>query len=512
MCDKPHAMLMGAPRTRLYRTISARAGALLMALFPFSGACKDASEAEALDTSAPLAHVDPGFTGPDPLVQLLRGEAQRQRMCAHDGDDMLRSLFCGDEPAKIESLVDLQKALYIDQPRLTGVNGLSIAGHSTSLGARSISSINPRVVAVRIEHPLFDAHDNPVAPGSQGRLKPELEPVSIAYSRGEQLVELMVRDRVDHELRFYLMAFRQACNDSEAGCKPGDLLTPEIETSWTETTLYDEQDLTNTVLDCAPCHQSNGPGTPKFLRMQELRTPWTHWFGLTEGGEALFADYLAARGEETMFGLDADHLGRANPVNLNLLAVYGGPNDQPNGFDSQTIEDEVRASAAGQPGDNSVPGQSETWLAGYEAARRGESITFPYHDVKVTDPDKLAHMTEVYAAYRAGDLDRADLPDIRDVLPDDQTRLSEMGLATKPGATGEEVLLEACSMCHNERLDQSLSRARFRADLRGLTRAERARAIERLQLPATDLHGMPPARLRVLTAEARQRAIDALKR
>ena len=485
---------------------------LWLALIGSNTGCEDPTERAALDENAPLVQVDPGFTGPDPVAQLPRGAEQRKRLCAHDGDDMIRDLYCAAEPARIESLIDLQKALFIEQSRLTGVNGLSITGHSTSLGARSISSINPRLVAVRIEHPLFDAHDNPVAPGSQGRLTPALEPVSIAFSRGEQLVELMLRDRVDHELRFYLLSFRNACNDSDAGCKPGDLLTPEVEQGWTATDVYDEQDLQNTVLDCAPCHQTHGPGTPKFLRMQELRTPWTHWFGLTPGGQALFADYWAAKGDEMLFGLSADHLMRANPVSLNLQAVYGGPNEQPNPFDSETIEAEVRASAAGQPEDNSVPGESETWLAGYEAARRGEAITFPYHDVKITDPDKLARMTEVYQAYRAGELDRADLPDIRDVLPDDQERLAKMGFATLPGATGEQVLLEACSMCHNERLDQSLSRARFRADLKGLSRAQKDRAIERLRLPATDLHAMPPARLRILTLEARQRAIEALQR
>lgn len=483
-----------------------------LAVIALCSACADGAHAGSSTADKPLAQVDSGITGPDPVASFLRGPEQRQRMCAHEGADLLRDLFCGEQPQNIESLIDLQRALFIDEERLTGVNGLSIAGHSTSLGARSISSINPRVIAVRIEHPLFDEHDHPVAPGSQGPIKPALEPVSVAFSRGEQLVELMVRDRVDHELRFYLLAFRQACNDSDAGCKPGDLLTPEIESAWTETTLYDEHELTNTVLDCAPCHQANGPGTAKFLRMQELRTPWTHWFGLTEGGQALFADYWAARGEERLFGLSPDHLMRANPVSLNLQAVYGGPNNQPNMFDSQTIEAEVRASASGQPADNTMAGQSATWHAGYEAARRGEAITFPYHDVKITDPDKLAHMTEVYQSYRAGELDRADLPDIRDVLPDDQARLSEMGLATKPGASGEEVLLEACSMCHNERLDQSLSRARFRADLQGLSRSEKDRAIERLQLPATDLQAMPPARLRVLTLEARQRAIDVLRR
>jgi hypothetical protein len=87
-----------------------------------------------------------------------------------------------------------------------------------------------------------------------------------------------------------------------------------------------------------------------------------------------------------------------------------------------------------------------------------------------------------------------------------------MGFATKPGASGEEVLLEACSMCHNEHLDQSLSRALFRANLEGMSRAEKDRAIARLRLPSSDIHAMPPVRTRTLSAEARQRAIEALMR
>jgi hypothetical protein len=71
-------------------------------------------------------------------------------------------------------------------------------------------------------------------------------------------------------------------------------------------------------------------------------------------------------------------------------------------------------------------------------------------------------------------------------------------------------LVQACSMCHNGRLDQSLSRARFRADLDGVSRAERDVAIARLRLPADNPLAMPPPRFRTLTAEARQQAIEAL--
>jgi len=74
------------------------------------------------------------------------------------------------------------------------------------------------------------------------------------------------------------------------------------------------------------------------------------------------------------------------------------------------------------------------------------------------------------------------------------------------------VLLQACSPCHNARLDQSLSRARFRADLEGMSRQEKDAAIGRLGLPESDPHVMPPALLRTLTDEARNRAIETLRR
>jgi hypothetical protein len=463
---------------------------------------------DAMPMSAAAAEVGAKLRlGADPLAQLPRGLEQLSNVCARDGADRIRDLFCGAEPPTFSNLVQLQTALNIDAPQLQGQNGFSMLGHSTSLAARSISSINPRVISERLDPP--DDDGNPIP-------RPvELEMLALAFSRGEQATEILVRDRVDYTFRFYLLAFRQACNDAEGGCTPGDLLTPEIEQNWQQTSLYEERDLANTVLDCAPCHQPDGPGTAKVLRMQELKMPWTHWFGASsDGGSALLADYMTAKGDETLAGIMGEQIRLANPVGLSLLAVYDGQTGQPNEFDSQTIEDEVRSSAAAhggdQPADNTVPGESATWRKGYEAARRGEVMTFPYHDVKITDPTKLALMSDAYQAYRRGELDRSSLPDIRDVLPDDPQRLAEMGLMTEPGLPGEDVLVQACSICHNQRLDQSLSRARFRANLEGVSRAERDLAIARLRLPDDNPAAMPPPRLRILSAEARKNAIDAL--
>jgi hypothetical protein len=87
-----------------------------------------------------------------------------------------------------------------------------------------------------------------------------------------------------------------------------------------------------------------------------------------------------------------------------------------------------------------------------------------------------------------------------------------MGFTTEPGLDGKGVLLQACAQCHNGRLDQTVSRARFDVDLDRLGRSQKDRAIERLLLPEGDPRHMPPARLRSLDQEATTRLIDLLKK
>jgi hypothetical protein len=380
----------------------------------------------------------------DPLQLLPQGSKQTARVCAREGDDLVRDAFCGATPPALTGLVELQTALGLDSSHISGLSGLSVTANSTALASRSVSAINPRVIAVRVD----------AAP---------VEMLATGFARGEQVVELVVRDRGDHALRFYLVGFAQACNAHEQGCTPGDLLTPAVEHDWTEVTLYDEEDLADTVLDCRQCHQPEGPGTPKLLRMQEFESPWTHWFSRSsEGGRALLDDYLAAKGDESIAGMTSQQIDRSLPENLQIL-VRLDHREQPNEFDSEAIEREVKESAAKlggmQPSNNSVLGQSTTWRTAYERAQRGLAIPVPYLDVKVTDPEKLERMTSAYQAYRRGELEQNELPDLRDVFPNDPRRLAALGFTTEPGLDGGAVLVQACSQCHNPRLDQSLSRA-----------------------------------------------------
>jgi len=446
------------------------------------------------EEEAPI--VEPVVREPVPLAT---GEEQTGRLCSRGRSDVVLDVFCQSDPPTITSLLELRAAIDLDADATKYEQTFAITGHSTSLVSRSVSAINPRVIFIR-------------APNLE--LKTEL--AFMAFARGEQFSELAVRDRTTGELQFYLFTFEQDCN--EQGCQPGDLLTEAAETGWKNTNVYAEEDLVNTPLDCRVCHQPDGPETPKFLRMQELKAPWNHWFySFVPGGQAVIRDYLAAKTGELFAGLTSDDVSlRSQPGVLSSTLFFANDVPQPNEYVSSIIEDEVIASAAerggSQPDDNSVPGESPTWRAIYEQARSGEAISVPYHDVKVTDPAKLAAMTAAYVDYREGRLPREELPDIRDVFPDDEELRARMGFATEPGMSGEEILLQACGQCHNDRLDQTLSRARFNVDLSTMSREEKDRAIARVQLPLDHSGVMPPALLRHLSDDAKQTLVDFLSR
>jgi hypothetical protein len=195
----------------------------------------------------------------DPLGFLPHGAEMTARSCARQADDLVHDVLCAPDRAPVTSLIELERLFGFDAEHIGGYTGVTVTSHSTALGTRSVSAINPRVLLLRLEFPT-------------------LPMVVIGFTRGEQLVELVVRDRTTQELHFYLIHYQQACNTAAEGCRPGDLITPATEEGWTELGLYDEPSLTNTTLDCATCHQTNGPGTPKLLRMQEIDAPWTHWF------------------------------------------------------------------------------------------------------------------------------------------------------------------------------------------------------------------------------------------
>jgi hypothetical protein len=72
-------------------------------------------------------------------------------------------------------------------------------------------------------------------------------------------------------------------------------------------------------------------------------------------------------------------------------------------------------------------------------------------------------------------------------------------------------LIQACCPCHNDVLDQTISRAHFNVAVSRLDRAELAAAAERIARAPADTGAMPPRDVRQVDPAMRQRLIDYLQ-
>jgi hypothetical protein len=418
--------------------------------------------------------------------------------CAREGDDAVRDVFCSDAPPEVGSLHELLALLELDpsgfdpnaldaQNMLDPERHVAVIGHSTALSGRLVSPINPRVILLG-------------------------QSVLATFQRGVQRVELATRERTEGRLVFYLLTFAQACNDAREGCSPGALYTDAIERDWQSFVVEDDEQLKNTPADCRQCHQ-RGTAEPQLL-MRELESPWTHFFfpaaaesmGPGENGSGLMRDYQIANGQERYAGVDFAMITALSVFNLEAIVGV----DQPLLFDAPQIENE-RWPWTPDTGYAETIQDSPTWEAAYEAFKRGEQLALPYVELRATDPDKQAALSEAYRRYQDGELEAEDLPDLGDIFPDDPRVRARIGLETEPDATPEEALIQACGPCHNDVLDQSISRARFTIALGRLDRATIDRAIERIELPAGALGVMPPPEARQLTPEVRDRLLEYLR-
>jgi len=431
--------------------------------------------------------VDPPVTPviSDPLSDLPTGVDQWTAVCAKKYGDMISAKFCASAtPPKLTSLADLEALLGLTVLPLPATNNnvrVTLNGESTGLGIRSVNPITPR--AFLSTPPLANAQPNP-------------NYQVLSFSRGEPLVEMVANDPAAQTLRFFLVRFHPACEAT--GCTHADLQTPAIESNWTSYTLYDDQTIADTTLDCLNCHQTNGPGTKKILRMQELQNPWGHWF-YPERPETLqiVQAFQNAHPTENYAGIPYQNVMPSRPASLMQLLQNNGFGTQPNAFDTLTINNERAAT-----------GSSQTWAQLYAKSVAGLEIPVPYY-TNSFDPTKLTVMTAAYQQTMAGTLARDQMPDVSNTVLD--AALSDMSIRPKAGLDGHGIMVQMCQMCHNSRLDQTLSRARFNVEQLGqMSRAEKDMAIMRLQLPVDDRHAMPPARFHELSDTERQLVIDEL--
>jgi hypothetical protein len=424
---------------------------------------------------------------PDPI-----DGASLPAFCSRKGADAVRDIFCKDGAPGISSLRDLETRLKLafspEGVVGTYLSRVAILGHSTALSGELVSPLNPRVIIIGAN-------------------------TLLAFNRGVQQVEIVSFDRKTNDANFFLISFEQSCNSAPGGCSPGDLYTPRIESNWTSVRIEDDEDLKNTPSDCRACHQ-RGRDVPTLL-MRELEGPWTHFFmpdGDTDSGSPeltgldLLRAYLAAKGDEPYGSIPTDFLRSTAGLTLEQAVERA----QPLLFDSGTIEAERWPWTPGV-GYPSEPARSAAWYASYEAFKHGEQLALPYFAPMPTDPDKQARLSAAYQSYRAGATSAEELPDLADIFPDDPQVRAEIGLQTEPGATPAQALVQACGTCHNDVLDQSISRARFNIDLARMSRGELDIAIARLKAePSAGV--MPPPGERQLDPDARAKLLEYLER
>lgn len=479
--------------------------AFLVAALAAPEACTLTSQPDGVtkvETAVPLTIDRPAIPTDVEVTLQAAGEAHGE-LCAPDDAhphfpddaDMITRSFCQDlkpggvmpTPRSLDDLLQQLGLAFVDKNGGNGVGGnpaFAFLAHSSALTARKITTLTPTVFV--FTPPPADGS----APTGQFSL--------LGFDPGEQFVEVAANDPTAGVVNFYVVFFDQACNSAPGGCTNADLLSQKLVTGWSNVRVYEmSTSLGNTIFDCHVCHKPDDGAKP-FLRMQEIEPPFTHWMSTgTDGGRALLADFHAAHGTQEDYGpIPAAMIDKGDPAKLAAFINQAGMT-QPNVFPSATIESQVKKSAAAQPAVNVPAGTSGAWQVLYDYAASGAFIAAPYHDVKVTDPTKLAAATTAYQRFLGGQT--TDLPDIRDIFLD--TGLRDMGFAPKLGLDGRGLLRQMCQECHNSRLDRTISRENFLVDeLDQMSTAEKQLAIQRMQLSeGTRLH-MPPPLFRTVTA------------
>ncbi len=458
---------------------------------PGSSVAPDAAAPADPGPGAPSA--GPVCTG-EATALLDKGAKQLTNLCARGYGDPISRAFCATPPT-LTSLADVQKLVGLafkpgpyTNGGTSGKNGnpgFILTAQSTSITTRKVSQINPRTI-------FF------TPPLGRGRLSGPPQPnpsyVAMGFTRGDMAIELLAKDPTMNggkgDIRFFLLKYEQACSSAPGGCTPGDLYTPAVESNFTGWSLYDDEDLKNTTLDCRQCHQPGGPGTPRMLRMQELQRPWQHWmYNDATGVAALRTDFHAAHpANESYGGIPAGVADFGDVQQLEAFVENNGFLVQPNEFPGKAILAELGAT-----------GTSATWQSAYKASEVAQFIPVPYFDSMATDPVKVQALVGQYSAVAAGRLPASQLGDMSDVFSD----VAQRAMTHKPaaGLTGRQILVQVCQQCHNSHLDQMISRATMNVErLDTLSRAEKDEAIRRINLPKDDCSHMPPQRFRELDA------------
>lgn len=437
------------------------------------------------------------------LSRIGSGATQTARVCARGARDRVATVLCDPKTPTIRSLDDLYRVLDLGaQKRATAVTT-----HSLGLSAHAVSEANPRVLTF-----IDSVKATPIS----------LDQINaVAFSRGEQAVELVGFDPSSMDYNFYLLTFRQCCNLTR--CTPEDLLSENVEKDWADWTLYVDGDLEDTPLNCRSCHQPYGGDSRKMLLMRQVLDPWMHWSDFHGGTErSICPEPPAGDGP-------GKTVATVNP--LEVLRAVEGPGGHYAGIPMSELEatpsgkrltdfmvdanNTVRAYPGRDQADEQLYFQTREVLC--ERFYSGASPTFeenrrrsfahgqpvPYYGPDVLDPEARRKLIADWAGTLRAASERDPFELAASFLAADVQPAT--GFTPRAEDSGETILQAACLRCHRANTDPSLRRARFNAEAGSIDPATFREVQRRLRLPVSSADRMPPERFTTLPTWALER-------
>lgn len=456
-------------------------------------------------TSAPAVQQSPEEAW---LAEIGTGAAQNQRVCARGARDRVALALCADDVA-VNSLGDLYRELGLGPE---GARRMAVTTHSLSLAGRTVSAANPRVM-------LFTDTNAPGGP------VPYDEIVATAFTRGQQLVELVGLDPATYDYNFYLLKFDQACNGSR--CTPEDLLGPRVESGWLDWTLYLDSDLEDTALNCLTCHRPFGADNPKQLLMRQVTDPWMHW-GDFRGGDESMCPTKPPEGATPQVVASADGLDLLRMLEGETGSYAGLPVAELHAASSGDamsdflVDAELLLSASPAPPhlygqlafstretlcERFYTGESPTWDEERRTSQAG-GFPFPYYAPDVLDEHRRSQLVAGRQALWQREHERDSFELAASLLASDAA--AAVGFVPRATDAASDILRGLCVRCHAASTDPSLARARFDAEAEAITPATFDEVARRLALPHWSPQAMPPRLAGELPAWAVERVLGYL--
>jgi hypothetical protein len=412
------------------------------------------------------------------------------RVCSGGRRDQVTRAIC-DDKVSIDGLPALYQAFGLQAGQTGGgEQNLAIATASSGLSFKAVSPANPRSFLMTGQSPEFSRQ----------------RAVVVAFSRGEQLVEIAALDESAAAINFYLLSYEQGC---EPRCRPDQLLLAETESNWRTWRLYTDADLEDTPFDCLSCHRPGGPGTPRRLLMRDFDIPWFQWLpearveractdaqGISRppihANSDLRTRFLRAN-PEGYAGLGPQAIGNADGHNLHTFVFMFGatflqpPLDEPFVLDSRQAFDQWRCDD-----------RNDLWKLYRKSTLEVLGTPVPYYkyDNSSASGTRALDNLRDYLARASAEVPAAE---ILEQFVDEEAKLATGALIAD--GPPEALLVMGCGRCHDARAPVGSVRSKF--NINEISPASARAAAARLRLAGSSPFVMPPARAGSLAKEAR---------